>query len=452
MPEESPTKVLTSFSANASFEDLPEQVVHEAKRVMLDSFGVAMASPLTDRGKIAIAYARQLGGPPEATVLGVGDRVSCQGAAFANGEMISDLDYDVRIRIEDWGIHLTPFVVSAPVAVAEREGASGKDLILAVTLAHEVGARILASVSSRSGGESVEPLVYGYSTGALGGTAGVCSILRFDQMKTANALGVACHMIPVPTAAKWRFGVHSPIHKYCIAGWQGTIAIAATALAEMGYYSDTTFLDGERGFWRMYGATNESKWGILTEGLGEKWHIVNADYKFYPHCAITHRHLDAFASIIKENGLRPDEIDKVEVKGGLNGIFNPLRQNREIGTHLDTQFSIYYGFAAVAYDIKPIDWQDPMVFRNPKIIGFMDKVSYQADNNVPCVTVKARGRTFEKNVSKRISAVTDEALMEKFRSITSKTLAATKAEKAIEAIMKLEDIEDLRELMRLLST
>jgi 2-methylcitrate dehydratase PrpD len=83
----------------------------------------------------------------------------------------------------------------------------------------------------------------------------------------------------------------------------------------MGYYSDNTFLDGERGLWRMYGTTNEGKWGILTEGLGEKWHIANADYKFYPHCAITHRHLDAFASIIKENGLRPSEIERVEVKG-----------------------------------------------------------------------------------------------------------------------------------------
>jgi len=140
------------------------------------------------------------------------------------------------------------------------------------------------------------------------------------------------------------------------------------------------------------------------------------------------------------------------VKGNLSGIFNPLRQNREIRTHLDTQFSIYYGFAAVAYNVKPIDWQDPAVFRSPKIIGFMDKVTFQADNNAAYVTVKARGRTFQKDVVKRRLAVTDEALMEKFRSITSKTLSATKAEKAIEATMKLEDIEDVRELMRLLST
>ena len=126
MFEESPTKVLTRFTADTSYEDLPRGVVHETKRVLLDSIGVALASLSTDRGKIALAYARHLGDPSEATILGVGDKVSCRSAAFANGEMISDLDFDVRIRVEDWAIHLTPFVVPAPLAVAEREGSSGK--------------------------------------------------------------------------------------------------------------------------------------------------------------------------------------------------------------------------------------------------------------------------------------------------------------------------------------
>jgi 2-methylcitrate dehydratase PrpD len=101
MPQESPTKILTNFSAKAKFDDLPKEVVHETKRVLLDSVGVALASTLTDRGKIAIEYARRLGGRPEATILGVRDKSSCRGAAFANGEMISDLDYDAR---KEWRI------------------------------------------------------------------------------------------------------------------------------------------------------------------------------------------------------------------------------------------------------------------------------------------------------------------------------------------------------------
>ena len=64
MEKESPTTVITDFSSRTKFEDLPEDVVHETKRLLLDCFGCALASPLTDRGKIAIAYARRLAAPP----------------------------------------------------------------------------------------------------------------------------------------------------------------------------------------------------------------------------------------------------------------------------------------------------------------------------------------------------------------------------------------------------
>ena len=445
--EESPTEALTRFVTETRYEDLPEEAVHETKRVLLDSIGVAMASLSTERGRIALAYARYLAGPPEATILGAGDKVSCRSAAFANGEMISDLDFDVRIRTNDWTIHLTPFVLPAPLAFAERENVSGRSLILAVALAHEVGARILASVSNRSSVERTEPFAYGYSTGAFGGTAGVCSILGYDQDEAANALGIACQMIPVPTAGKWRFGAHSPMHKYCLAGWQGEIAVAAATLAGMGYYGDSTFLDGERGFWRMYGTTNEPKWGALTEGLGKKWHIQDADYKFYPHCAITHPHLDAFGSIIKENRLRPNEIDRVEVRGSPTGIFNPLRQNREIRTQLDTQFSIYYGFAAVAYGVNPVHWQDPLVFTDPGVVGFMGKVIYEADPTKTVVVVRSKRGVFERDVVAKGRQVSDESLREKFRAVAAGVLGDSRSEKLMEGIMKLEELENVRGLV-----
>jgi 2-methylcitrate dehydratase PrpD len=445
--EESPTRALTRFVAETRYEDLPNDAVHETKRVLLDSVGVALGSLSTERGRIALAYARHLGGPPEATILGAWDKVSCRSAAFANGEMISDLDFDARTKSGDWTIHLTPFVTPAPLAFAERENASGRSLILAVAVAHEVGARILSSVSSRSSRELTEPLVYGYSTGAFGGTAGSCSVLGYDRDKVANALGIACQMIPVPTAGKWRLGAHSPIHKYCLAGWQGEIAVAAATLAGMGYYSDSTFLDGERGFWRMYGTTDDPQWGDLTDGLGEKWHIQGADYKFYPHCAITHPHLDAFASIIMENRLEPSEIEGVEVRGSPAGIFNPLRQNREIRTHLDTQFSIYYGFAAVAYGVKPVHWQDPRVFTDPRLVGFMEKVTYEADTaRKGAVTVRSKRGVFEREVASKRRRVSDDALEEKFRAVAGSVLGDSRTQALMEGIMSLEKLENVRDL------
>lgn len=462
MSEEAPSKTLARFIAQTEFADLPFDVIHESKRVLLDALGVGLASHFTERGKSAIAFARSMGGPPEASILGVGDAVSCMSAAFANGEMINDLDYDPLSQMGDRTPHVTPFTLPAPLAVAEREGASGEEVLLAVAVAHEVGARVVNAVrAERSwrGKEAQGPVSYGYSSAAFGGTAGVCSLLGFTPMQTAHALGLTGHMIPVPTAAKWRFMPHSPTHKYCLAGWQGMIAVTAATMVGYGYDSDPAILDGERGFWRMYGTRDACDWSSYTQGLGDAWNIVNVRYKRYPCCGMTHPHLDLFSDIIQEEGLTPDEITQVDLAGGPRDLFVPLRMNREIQTHLDAQFSNFYGVAAVAFGVRPREWQDPTTFRDPRLLRFMDRVSWTPDPLTPStvsVAVHAKGRLFERTQRvdghERSAKISDEALQDKFREITSKTLDTSRAQEVIDAIMTLDEMRDVRRLMNLLSS
>ena len=401
-----------------------------------------------------------MGGPPEASILVTGDKVSCSNAAFANGEMINDLDYDALMRVKDRTPHITPFVMSAPLAVAEHQGASGKELLLAIVLAHEIGARIVSSVRairSWQGEEQEGPLAYGYSSAAFGGAIGVCKILGFDSNQIANTMGIACHMIPVPTAAKWRFSSHSPLHKYCVAGWQGMIAVTAATLTQLGYDSDLTCLDGARGFWRMYGTRDACDWRAYSHQLGKEWHISNVEYKRYPCCGMTHAHLTLFSNIIHEHGIKPEEITRVEVKGGARGLNVPLRVNRDIHSYLDTQFSNYYGFAAIAYGIKPLDWQDPRTYRDSRIIRFMDRVTWEIDPALTAyaiVNVYARDTKYTKEgkIKEILTPLSDNALVAKFQEAASKTLHSTSLQAVIQTIMNLEELEDVQILMKQLAT
>ena len=61
---------LVDFATGAKFSDLPENAIHEVKRVVLDSIGCAINGLSIERGKIAVDLARKLGGPPESTILG----------------------------------------------------------------------------------------------------------------------------------------------------------------------------------------------------------------------------------------------------------------------------------------------------------------------------------------------------------------------------------------------
>ncbi|MBK8739862.1 MAG: MmgE/PrpD family protein [Betaproteobacteria bacterium] len=116
------TTILAKFSAELTYEDLPPEVVHEAKRGFLDIVGCAVGSIDLDKGKIAAKVAHRIGGRPESTILGIGTKVGAPMAAFANGELMHSLDYCALLPPS----HVAPFVTSAPLALAESEKASGE--------------------------------------------------------------------------------------------------------------------------------------------------------------------------------------------------------------------------------------------------------------------------------------------------------------------------------------
>lgn len=132
------THALAMFVSRTGFDDLPGEVVHETKRILLDIIGCALGSVDVDKGRIAIKYARRIGGHPEATIFGTGERVAAPLAAFANGELMHALDFCPLLPPN----HITALVTPAPLALAEARKASGKDLITAITLAHEVASRV----------------------------------------------------------------------------------------------------------------------------------------------------------------------------------------------------------------------------------------------------------------------------------------------------------------------
>ena len=100
---------LKSFMTEIQFDDLDEDVVHEMKRVLLDSIGCAIAGLTTEQGKIAVKLAKELGGPKESTIIGTSDKVSSVNAAFANGKLINALEFDSLSA----GGHDAPCIIAA---------------------------------------------------------------------------------------------------------------------------------------------------------------------------------------------------------------------------------------------------------------------------------------------------------------------------------------------------
>ncbi len=469
------TETLAKFVSQVRFEDLPKEVVHETKRITLDIIGCALGSLDLDKGRIALEFARRTGGPKEATILGTGEKVASPIAAFANAELMHTMDYCPILAPG----HVTPYVTAAPIALAEVKNASGKALITAIAIAHEVASRVGVSLGPMRAAEGYPAPSWGLSADTFGAAVGAGKILGFDRVKMADTLGLAGYFAPVPSHTKFLYTPYNGMAKYGPAGWIAQGGVTTAILAEIGYSGDREVLDGEYGFWMMNGSRKEAvDLTKITAGLGKDWMILRVCYKYWPCCGLFQSPLTAFTKLIDDYNLRPEEIEEIFVRSETFAGFARYRAT-DIHNQIDAQASMPYNLAVAAHRVKVgPEWQLKSTIENPSIQRLMKKYRWEhypkteetryqelVVEGKPYITrrpsmvqVTARSQVFTQDVeyAKWISAgnpefrATDEGLADKFRANTEKVLNGAKMEKAIETIFTLEEMDDVSALTKLL--
>lgn len=443
---------LSRFAVETRWDDLPPQVVQGTKMLLLDSLGCGLAGIVTDPGKMIIALAQRLGGPPEASIIGIGGKVSCVNAVLANGQLINAIDYDALSG------HTPPYIIPPPLAMAECNHASGKDLILATAIGLEMTHRITGATFGKgnflAGKENFTWATRsGYATSNFGAAAAAGKIIGLNQRQMMNALGTAGHLSQVLTWIRYTFQDHRAMTKYGVPGWQNTGGVMAALLAEMGFIGDTTIFDAKEGFWKFAGYENWNP-GRMLEGIGQNWnYFTKIQYKWYPSCRMFQTELDCFLKILEDHHLRPEEIEKVEIYGHPT-LEVPAFTNRELASIVDIQFSPAYIFAMAANGIpKGVDWQDMEIARSSRIQDLVGKINYQSHPEfgtkiTSMVEVTARGKKFkEEKKFIDVHDVTEGELIDKFRHNASRILTEQKIENAINDILELDKITDVSKMM-----
>lgn len=463
---------LSGFVYETRFEDLPSEVVTETKRLLLDSVGCALGGTTTDKGRWGLQFARKFfSGQPEATVFGFGAKLSPLGAAFANGELINALDYDAILPPG----HVSPFVIPSLWAMAEVGNVSGKEVITACALAHEISHRIGKSLPNYRDiieGKVVWPPVAGYSCSIFGGTAAVAKIERYSKETTAHALGIAGHIAPMQAHTAWKNHLPPSTTKYLLAGWISQAALTAASLAELGHRGDISAMDGEYGFWRYAGAR---KWdsSFCIDRLGKAWFFPPlTTFKPYPACRIMHGAFDCLSAIVERENLRPEEIESIRAYME-SSVEEPLWQElKQVENHVDAQFNVAFTLSVVAHRLKPGPrWMDRDVLTDTKILRFMDRITYGVHpryikdlaedprSRTSKVELVARGKTFthEKRYIKGSPSpdpatyMTDDELVAKFKDNAARMLPAAKIDDAIDCLVNLEYVKDMGGVSKLFS-
>lgn len=462
------------FTARTRYEQLPEEVVRECKRILLDSVGCALAAVDEPKGRAGIAYAQVLGGPTsgsKAHIWGTGGAASLVGAAFANGELINALDLDAMLQPTG---HVTPYVLPGAVAEAECRGASGQALIEAIAVSHEISGRFgkcMDSLRDTKDGQVDPPPIFGYSSTVFGAAAAIAKIRGLDLDRVTQAIGIAGCIAPVNSQTAWFQHAPSSTIKYLLAGALVQAGFTASYMAEFGHRGDRLVLDDrEFGFARFIGSR---RWqpAALTAGLGTDWSfLAGQGYKPYPHCRILHALIDCLLDIVARNDLQPEEMESIKV--WVEGfVEQPVWLNRKIEHVHDAQFSMAHGIALAAHRVpNGKAWQDPAWVFKPSVMELMDRVEHvvhpdyvklltsNAASRPARIEVVARGQTFvgEKRYPKGApspdpdSYMTDDELIGKFRHNAEGVLSDAGAERVADLVMHLHALDDVGELVRAL--
>ncbi len=437
------TRPLADYTMALRFEDLPEATVEVAKHCLLDWIGVTLAGlnePLT---QILIAQIAADGGAPQATLIGDGRKVNLAQAALINGSASHALDFDdVQQRL-----HGHPSAPVAPVvlALAELNGASGRDVLTAFVAGVEAECRINVFMGEghyERGWHSTATI------GAFGGAVGASRMLGFDGAACALAMGVAGTQA---AGLRSMFGTMcKPLH----AGKAAQNGLFAAQLVERGFTSRPDVLERPLGF----AATQSDAPNIpaALAGLGEGFEVQQVLFKYHAACHGVHATIEALQAIQARSQIDPADIERVEVAVqseymNICGIDTPA-------TGLEGKFSLRFcaALALAGADTARSEVYSDENVKNPKLVALLKKVSIHPKPEmrlkVADVTVHTKGGvihrgSYDAGVPDRDLNRQWTKLAAKFQSCAEPVLGKEKTAQTIEAVRTLETSLDISALI-----
>ena len=239
------TRILAEFVVNHPSRGWSDAVEHEAHRTFLNWFGCAIGAATHPAMDAALGAMMELSPAPQASILGRKEKVDITSAALLNGIASHTFDFDdTHLKTI---IHPAGPVASALLALAEKTGASGREIIDAMVLGIDVSCRI---------GNMMYPDHYdrGWhitgSTGSIGAAAACARLMKLDVQKTMMAIGIAASQ---PIGMREQFG---------------TMIVSSICVIESSFIGSVdAFRHQSRAIVRLRGAGDGEHGAMLSNGI-----------------------------------------------------------------------------------------------------------------------------------------------------------------------------------------
>jgi len=459
------SRLLAAYAVNLAFDDLPDEVITQAKLLTLHVLAVSLAGRETTQGGNALTLARGMGGDSaEATIWGDSNKVSAVQAAFANGTLADVLDWEDC----SWTGHPSAGAIPAAFAAAEKSGADGREYITAIVAGYEVYQRIAMAVQPTH--ETYMKTGWGLTSWQIfAASVPAARLLTKGEQQMRQAIGISGVMTPIVNR-KIQLD-RSDMYHYQ-HGLTSRDGIVAAEIAASGINGLEDVLDGDHGYWVTI--SDQCDWEWMSKGLGDDFLIMETLFKRWPVNMWAQQFMDMADNIRRTETFEIDDIEAITVtpnfqktRGASRMIVRP---DGYLGT-TDAQFSIPFCVARLLLDPKPgAAWFLEESLKDKDVIALAAKVSGAGEMTSPLdafalfqkgdyiqagieIALKdgqsiKRGTHYPKGHPRNRMSV--EELSAIFRHTAEPTMSSNRIEQTIDAVLNLDQSPNLDSIASLL--
>ncbi len=446
---------LADYVHSTNYNVVPENVIHETKKRIIDSLGCGIGAFNEEPVKISRKVAQTARDSQGSTLFGTRKKTTPDLAAFVNGVMVRYFDYN------DTYLSKEPAHPSDNIgpcfSVAESEHASGKDLLLSIILAYEIQCRFCDAADIRHRGW--DHVCYGLPSTAL--AAGKLIDLDTERMTQAVNLALNSHI----TMRQVRAGELS-MWKGCSFANAARNGVFSALLAREGMTGPSPVFEGEMGFFKQVSGPFEMNVDDFG-GRGGSFKIAETYLKFFP--AEIHSQTSIWAALEARKEIdNPGDIVSVEIASHEAGYTilgkDPEKWNPLTKETADHSLPYIVGMALLERKIDNSTYTERK-FRDPKILEFLKKITVVEDKTLSSrypeavanrVTVRlSSGKVVSKQVDYHKghpkNPMSDAEVEEKFQRLTRKYLDKNRARIILDAVWNVEKAKDVARVISLMT-
>jgi 2-methylcitrate dehydratase PrpD len=437
---------LARYMVEARNRSLSPKVALEGKHRILDALGAMVSGAKLKPGEMAIRYIRGQGGVPEASILTTDIKTSAVNAALANAMLAhADETDDVELVTKT---HPGSSAVAAALAMAEREGSSGMDLLRAVTLGYDVCCRFLMALGPdlvRGSHRSAEGVGSTFSS-----VAAAASMARLDETGMRYALSYAAQQ--VSGLWSWTSDTEHVEKAFDFAGMGARNGVTAVTMVQAGLSGVRDVFDCEHNV--LEALSTQPRPEEMVAGLGSRFFVTETAIKAYPVGYPIQAALDAFLTLRRENGLAVDNVDHIVVRLPADGA--GIVDNSSMP---DVNCQYIIAVALVDGGVSFANSHSYERMTDPKVRAVKERVQLIADRKLMdpdaprggLVEVTLRNGKTVSHLTRhppgtKENPLATEGLNAKVRDLMAPVLGAEKTEAVIQRVNALEELDNVRKL------